>query len=596
MNSPGNDDIKEEVRRGVDLVSFVERYVSLRRTGTSYKGLCPFHNENSPSFVVSPDRDMYHCFGCGAGGDLFAFIMEIEGCSFPEALEMAAEEAGIDPSRLRNSFQDRTGASKNRHDGVPKPVLIKANTYAARFFYSCLRRSVGAVAFFKERGILPETVRDFQLGAAPEGWDNLSRRARKDGYTAEILTAAGLAVRSSRTTNSIYDRFRNRVIFPIFDIAGRPVAFGGRTLHGDDQGPKYLNSPESAVYRKNRVLYGLNFSRPHIQQEKSMVLVEGYMDVISLWQAGVRNCAATCGTALTVEQGRIIKRFCNRLYLVFDGDAAGQNAARKAVEVLFPLELDLRIVILDSGDDPDSIIQQKGAQAFRDTLEKAREAVAFYLSFLRNSLDMTTPQGKARAAESLARLIGSVQNEIIQNSYIRDCAGELRVDESVFKSMVKGKASPSRPAHGTSTQGAPRDLGEQFIATEGGSFLHFLAQNPDYLDRYRERLHENLFTDSTHKRLFSIILKYRNNLNKHLGEIEDEQLRRLISFLLLRKSTVDSPREWVEYKIERMETTLCEREKSIIVAEIARTRDSGTRKKLLLQLADITGKHQKNKE
>ncbi|ERP38833.1 DNA primase [Chitinivibrio alkaliphilus] len=586
MDSSRFHEVKEQIRGSIDIVSFIERYIPLRRAGENYKGLCPFHNEKSPSFVVSPHKEIYHCFGCGAGGDLFAFIMDIEGCSFREALEIAANEAGIDLQKHEIPGR-RRGDSPNYASTVPKDFLYRANSYGAHYFYANIRKSERAISFFKHRGLSAEIVREFKLGYAPDHWSDFSQVAQEDGYSRKVLIAAGLSLSPARGS-SIYDRFRHRIMFPIFDVSGRVIAFGGRALE-DDQQPKYVNSPETEIYRKNKTLYGLNFARPFIRDSQEILIVEGYMDMISLYARGVCNVVATCGTALTVEQGRILRRFAPRVYLIFDGDSAGIAAAKRAIETLISLELDLRIAVLPQGEDPDTLIQEKGKEGFLYFVHKSQEALGFYMEFLKKSLDTTTPQGRSQAVEHCISLISRVDNQILASEYAREVAFMFSVDESLVISRLTGKKQSGNIRRVSSEDVFQHNEGEGFETTEEGSLLHFLVQYPEYVERYAYRIQENLFIDPTHKEVFSCILKHGKELNKNVGAVEKESLRKLLSYLFMKEIAVQQDHdEWIEYKLSRLENSLVARRKNRLVEEIARARDADTKQALLAELNSLT--------
>jgi DNA primase len=591
MDSSKLSRIKEEIRDALDIVSFIDRYVQLRRTGHNYKGLCPFHNEKSPSFVVSPDKDMYHCFGCGTGGDIFSFIMDMEGCTFMEAMELAGNETGID---VRALMKNSRGYTPKRDSAIPKNLLFRINTYASRYFYGQVKNQPRAIDFFRKRGLSAETVKIFMLGYAPDAWAGLTTQASRDGYLPTVVKAAGLALSPAENDSTVYDRFRNRIIFPIFDISGRVIAFGGRTMEKEGI-PKYLNSPETAVYHKNRTLYGLHLSRPVIRERSAVIVVEGYMDMIALYQRGIQNVVATCGTALTPEQGRIMKRFASQIFLVFDGDSAGLQAAKRAVENLISLEVYIKIVVLSADEDPDSFVSQHGKSGFDALLDTAAEAVEFYIKLLKDALDTTTPQGRAEAVDKVIDLVSRIENPLIKSEYIRVISREFAVEERLLTPIINGKKTPQRADRNPGdTVDETRNFAA-FISTEEGSLLHFLILHPAYAETYSYRLREDLFIDPTHKEVYSCILKYAEQLHKQVSEIENAYLRKLICFLLIREIEIDSSaEEWLEHKISRLENSRITRTKNRLVEEISKTRDSERKKQLLYELNRLTQKKRKN--
>ncbi|MCS7273397.1 MAG: DNA primase [Fimbriimonadales bacterium] len=355
---------REAIRERIDLVELVSEYVRLERAGKNFKALCPFHTEKTPSFYVSPALNRFHCFGCGASGDAIAFLMRIEGLSFREALQRLAQRAGIE---LRS--EAIAAEPPNELERLRKLV------FAAHFFYrQCLQRTPAAQQYLAQRGLTPETIEAFELGYAPDGWDYLLRFLQKHNFDPRDAEAAGL-LKAREDGSGYYDRFRNRIIFPIHDAAGRVVAFGARTL-GDEE-PKYLNSPETPLFEKRTTLYGWHRARNAIVRQRAAIVVEGYLDLIMLHQYGFTHSVATLGTAFTEEHAARLKRLVERVYLVFDSDAAGVRAALRAGEVLLQAGIPAFVVSLPAGEDPDSLLRSQGAEAFQQALEAAVPVALF---------------------------------------------------------------------------------------------------------------------------------------------------------------------------------------------------------------------------
>jgi DNA primase catalytic core len=351
-------DLREAIRDRIDLVELVSDYVRLERAGRNFKGLCPFHTEKTPSFFISPALNRFHCFGCGASGDVFAFLMRIEGLSFREAMRRLAERAGIE---LREETLPQE--APDERDRLRKLV------YAANFFYrQCLRRAPHAQHYLAQRGLTPETVEAFELGYAPDGWDHLLRFLQRHNFSLEDAERAGL-LKARDDGSGYYDRFRNRITFPIHDASGRVVAFGARTL-GDEE-PKYLNSPETPLFEKRNTLYGWHRARSAILRQKAALIVEGYLDLIMLHQYGFTHSVATLGTAFTDEHAARLKRLTERVYLMFDSDAAGVRATLRAGEALAQAGIPTLIVRLPEGDDPDSLLRTQGEAALQRALDAA---------------------------------------------------------------------------------------------------------------------------------------------------------------------------------------------------------------------------------
>jgi DNA primase len=358
-------DPREEIRERIDLVELVSGYVRLERAGSNFKGLCPFHTERTPSFHVSPSLNRFHCFGCGASGDAFAFLMRIEGISFREALQRLAARAGVE--LRRNTVPDEEEQSERDR--------LRRILFAAQFYYRhCLQRAPRAQQYLQQRGLTPETIERFQLGYAPDGWDYLLRFLQKHQITREEALRAGL-VRQGE--HGYYDYLRNRIVFPIHDAGGRVIAFGGRTLGNEE--PKYLNTPETTLFAKRNTFYGWHLARSAMVRHRHAIVVEGYMDLIMLHQFGFQQTVATLGTAFTEQHADMLRRLVDRVYLLYDSDSAGVRAALRAAEVLESAGVPTLIVQLPEGEDPDSLLQKEGADALQQALDSARPASIFGL-------------------------------------------------------------------------------------------------------------------------------------------------------------------------------------------------------------------------
>ena len=359
VNSYFSDDVIAEVRAASDIVDVVSDYVRLKKKGANFFGLCPFHQEKTPSFSVNSELGSYKCFGCGAGGDVFRFVREMEGMSFPEAVRTLAEKAGVE-------LPEAGDASRERADAME--AAYGALRFAARFYYERLTRSASgrqALAYVEGRGYSKEIVKEFGVGYAPDGWSHLLDEAKANHISVESLEQAGLVI-PKKSGGGYYDRYRDRIMFPVFSHMGKVLGFGGRVLkessgEQENPSPKYINSPETIVYDKRRVLYGLRQARQVIREREESVLVEGYTDVMSLHQAGVRNAVASCGTSLTREQVQLLSRYAQRIALVFDADGAGENAARRGIDLALAAGMSVYVVALPEGEDPDSVAQREGA-------------------------------------------------------------------------------------------------------------------------------------------------------------------------------------------------------------------------------------------
>ena len=402
-----SDDIIEEVRMKNDIVDVVSQYVKLTRKGSSYFGLCPFHNEKTPSFSVTPSKQMYYCFGCGAGGNVFNFVMEYENYSFGEALSHLADRAGVQLPRIEYSSEAREKAKQ-------REALLEINRQAAQYFYYQLRRESGQIGYryLTDRGLSDETIRKFGLGYSDKFSDDLYKFLKGKGYGDDQLRDSGLFNVDER--HGMYDKFWNRVIFPIMDVNNRVIGFGGRVM-GDGK-PKYLNSPETKIFDKSRNLYGLNVART--SRKPYLILCEGYMDVISMHQSGFTNAVASLGTSLTSGHASLLKRYTQEVLLLYDSDEAGVKAALRAIPILREAGINSRVVDLKPHKDPDEFIKTEGAEAFQQRLDQARDSFMFRVSVSEKDFPMEEPQGQNRFFERCARLLLELSDELERNLYI----------------------------------------------------------------------------------------------------------------------------------------------------------------------------------
>ena len=420
-----SDEIIEEVRSKNDIVDVISSYVKLQKKGSSYFGLCPFHNEKSPSFSVSREKQMYYCFGCGAGGNVFTFLMEYENYSFQEALKYLADRAGVDLPEAEYSKEARERADQ-------KAILLEINKVAAQYFYVQLKSPQGAhaLSYLKDRGLSDEMIHSFGLGYSNKYSNDLYQYLKSKGYRDELIVKAGLVTVDERYGAS--DKFWNRVMFPIMDSNSRVIGFGGRVM--GDAKPKYLNSPETMIFDKSRNLYGLNRARS--SRKPYFLLCEGYMDVISLHQAGFSNAVASLGTALTPGHASLIKRYVKEVYLTYDSDEAGTKAALRAMPILKDVGITARIIRMEPYKDPDEFIKNLGAEAFEERIHKARNGFMFGLEILERDYDLTTPEGKTDFMKEAAKRLTQFDEEIERSNYIEAVAKTYHVGFEELRKLV----------------------------------------------------------------------------------------------------------------------------------------------------------------
>jgi len=419
-----SEELIEEIRISNDIVDVVSEYVRLEKRGKNYFGLCPFHREKTPSFSVEPGKQIFYCFGCGKGGNVFQFITLAEKIDFTEAVRLLADRAKI--------ALPESDDPKEAEKAKLKQQVLSINLSAARYYNDALYSKEGEIAlrYLKKRDISEHTARKFGLGYSPAGWDSLYRHLVKNGFTEDQMLKSGLIMQGKK--GNLYDRFRGRLMFPIFDIRGSVIGFGGRVL--DDSLPKYINSPETVVYSKGRHLYGLNYAKN--SGSKSIIVVEGYMDAISLYQNGINNVVASLGTALTESQGRILKKYAEEIVISYDADAAGQAAVMRGLNLLSDIGCNVKVLVIPEGKDPDEYIRKNGADAFKKLVDGALSLVEYKIKMLRKEQDLSTTNGKIAFLNKAAAVLAKVSNSMEREMYIKKLASEYEISEEAILSEV----------------------------------------------------------------------------------------------------------------------------------------------------------------
>ncbi len=547
---PIPEDIVELVRSQADIVEIIGEFVPLRRRGRSYVALCPFHKERTPSFSVSPERGIFKCFGCGKGGNVFTFLMEYHGISFTEAVRMVAHRIGIDIPEQQ--AQDAPIRSE-------KEQLYRVLRAATDFFVQQLHSPAGQAArlYLERRGIRKQIIEQFQLGYAPAGWDTLQITLRQQGFSPELLAKAGLVVETEKST---YDRFRHRLIFPIFHSFGQVVGFGARRLREEDT-PKYLNSPQTMVYDKSQVLYGLYQARDAIRREQTAVIVEGYMDVLTLVQAGIPNVVAACGTALTAQHLRMLKRYAPAIALLYDQDEAGQQAAVRAVELAFATGIDVFVVQLPEGEDPDSFVRRFSVEELRRRIDEAADGLAFLLHHLHRQGRMATPVQQAQAVKYLVEVIAQIPDPLQQDFTIRQLAQHLRFPEARLYQILqqlRRKRRPSAASAATlsSTQPEPTPSADEStdLLPEEETIFRILLRHPEGIASAigRQIVKEELFISGAARTLFQVLHRRAQPDGEWIhGILQDEtipeSIRTLLAGLLVDPETPSD--RWRAYEV-----------------------------------------------
>ncbi|SHK63366.1 DNA primase [Selenomonas ruminantium] len=430
MHREEMDEFVEQVNAQSDLLQVVQSYVPLKRKGNRYWGCCPFHGEKTPSFSVVPDKGFFYCFGCHAGGNVFKFLSLIENISYFEAIKLQAEKLGI-PLPQRQKSPRELAREKEIAD------LRKVNEMARDFFHNCLtmtRLGEPGKAYFEGRAISAETIEEFKLGFAPNAWDKLSTAFLKRGVKQEYLLAGGLAA-ERKNGEGVYDRFRNRVMIPIADERGRVVGFGGRVL--DDSTPKYLNTPETVIFNKRRILFGLDRAHRAIQNAGFAIVVEGYMDAIAVFSAGVKNVVASLGTAFTPEHCKLLMRYAPAICFCYDSDEAGQKATIRALSIVQGTGADVKVIVVPDGKDPDEYIRKHGAPAFQELVKKALPLVEYRLQYVLKHFAYDTLEGKVKALHAMLPVLTGIREPALLGEYIKRLAQALLLDEGIVRDELR---------------------------------------------------------------------------------------------------------------------------------------------------------------
>lgn len=523
------NDLVEIVRSQTNIVDLISEYILLTPKGRYYSGLCPFHQEKTPSFTVTPDKQIFYCFGCGTGGDVFSFLMKKEGINFVEALNKLAARANI-PTEGQNDFSQKSRESEL------KLKVFELNRVAARFFYACLTRTKdgkNAFNYLLKRGIKSETIRRFGLGYAPNSWTALYDYLTAQGFEGQLMEQAGLVI-PRKNGDGYYDRFRNRVVFPIIDLRGRVCGFGGRVL-GEEQ-PKYLNSPETPVFSKSKNLYGLNLAKDAIRESGTVVLMEGYMDVFSAHQIGCGTAVASLGTALTSQHCRILSSLAREVVLVYDGDAAGGRAVLKGIQLLKKFNLTLKVCSLPRDTDPDDYIRRYGGNKFLDLIGRAVPFYDFQIGAVLQANDLNLQEEKIRAIKSVLPILLSIEDINERDEYIKKVVNLFKLPEENLRLQLKkagkedyglaGKGvNFSSNRHNNRKQPSEQVLNAPFklltapIKAQQG-LLKLIVNKSGYLDYIQSELELKHFTDPEYRKIFANYLA----LKQEDGEVDHHQM------------------------------------------------------------------------
>lgn len=529
------DHIIDEIRDRTDIVTVISDHVVLKKVGKNFKGLCPFHSEKTPSFSVSPDKRIYHCFGCGVGGNVFKFLMEIQSISFPEVLKVLAERAGI--PLPRNSSDHSTDPGNKERES-----LRKLNEAATRYFQSLLKNPEGGLSarnYLTSRHFDAEILERYRVGWAAPTWKGLLTHVQqKSSVTQEQLLKSGLIIKKE-DSSTVYDRFRGRVIFPIKDLHSNIIGFGGRSINEEDQ-PKYLNSPETLLYQKSETLFGMDQAKQAIRKENQVILVEGYFDQMRAVQHGVEYVVATCGTALTAKQASILRNHAETAILIFDSDSAGRAAAEKGFNILLEHGMNVKIVVLPDGQDPDSFIQEQGAESFLEKIRNAKPFMESYIDALVRESPGQTPADKVKMANQILPLLAKIKNTVERSAWLEKFTSKTNIDDRTFLKELSKALTQNQPRMAeTKSELAPLLNLEKHL-------VHLILSDKETAQTVLLEVDPEDFSDPILKSIAQTCRQKIDNdedlkIDQLLGQTEDPETRNVLSRLGLESVEFESP-------------------------------------------------------
>ncbi len=542
-----NDNIIEEIKLKSDIVTVIGEFLPLKKRGRNFITNCPFHNEKTPSFTVSPDKQIYHCFGCNASGNVFTFLIEHESMSFGEALKYLADKAGV--SLADNTYNDH-GRQKNPEEDIKKERQFTIHQFVARYFYKKLHDEYGkeAYGYAKNRGLSKETLEKFKIGYAPFKSEELIDQLSKLGYSQDELLDSGIFSKSME--GKIYSKFFNRLIFPIENVQSKIIGFGGRVIGNSE--PKYLNSPETSIFKKKYNLYGLNNAKDEIKKKNQVLVMEGYMDVVSVWQKGVFNAVASLGTSFTEEQGRLLTRYTNEIIMVYDNDLAGKNAAIRAVSILRPLNVSVKIADLQGAKDPDEFINRFGLNSFLERIRKAKSSFRYLLDLSKELYNYREPEEKVKCARNVLPEIMAQQDPLLRNEYIRILSDELDIskedlEDIIFKGSDKIKTDEVKIL---SSKEKEININNPYEKAQL-SVLKIVINQLEYSEELVKENYEEFFNNSLIKKalmeILAIPVEFRT-IKYMIDKLEDNKAKNLIVYLAMKEDIpkVDYP-DFVSY-------------------------------------------------
>ena len=522
-------EVIDRVREAANIVDVISQYLDLRKRGQNFVGICPFHNDTHPSLYVSPSKEIYKCFACGAGGNVFTFLTEYDKISFVDAVKQLGDKYGIEV-KLSGVSEDQDYYTK----------LYDLHEYATKIFQKRLFSDDGksVIKYLTERGLTKDTIKKFKIGLTSTGWEDLFNKVKALKYSDDVIEKSGLFTKSSK---GIFDRFRNRIMFPIFNQSGKVIAFGGRTLDKEEPA-KYLNSPETPLYHKSDVLYGLHLSRQAIREKGSVVLVEGYMDFIQLFQGGIENVVAASGTALAQRHVQQIKKFTNRVYLTYDGDQAGTDAAIRAGYLLYQGSVEPLVVQVPKGMDPDDWIRESGAEAIRKAGESAMSLIDFQISS--KNVESLSSAERSQFVNNILFAIASIGDSIIRNSILKNISQRLQIDENELLQRLKREQGRQRSSRQSDTVDEQPVEFSSLLQKAQLILVKLLASDdPQVRQIVRDRINIDLFSEPILKKLAGILLPLYEDIKYSaiIDQFENKQQREIVTKLLMEDRPQEDP-------------------------------------------------------
>ena len=529
------DNIKEEIRSRCDIVDVISEYIPLKQQGKGFIGLCPFHDDTKPSLNVSRNLQIFKCYSCNAAGDIFTFLMKYQKMTYPEAVKALATRCGV---ALSEASQEEKASTQLKDD------LKNLNKFAVDYYHKLLLNSPAgntALTYLKKRGIDDNTIISFKLGFSLSSWDDFLKASKKAEFSQKTVLQGGFIL-EGKSQGNYYDRFRGRIMFPIFDTRGEPIAFGGRILDPESSEAKYINSPETPLYNKSRTLYNLNLAQRAIQKEGRAVLVEGYMDAIACFQADVHNVIASLGTSLTETHVKLLKRYTDEVMIAYDSDRAGTDATSRGLNLLVKGDIKVRILTIDSGKDPDDYIRENGAEAFGKLLSNAVDIVDYRIDSIQKQIGIDSVDGKKQAVSDLVVTLASMSNQIERSEYVKRCADKLNVEENYIWQQLAKQGVNKGVKHSDSTQPTIKSSTKKSAKeTVEKLLIECLIQYPQFISQSRLHLTKEDFSNACHAELIELLwsMADKNGGGIEFGDLinscTSKESRDIVSGLILKK-------------------------------------------------------------